>query len=252
LSVVHHPTQNHLLAALPAEEYGRLSVRLELVPMRLGDALYEPGRQFEHAYFPISAIVSLLYVTRTGASSEIAGVGPEGIVGIPLFMGGNTTPSSAVVRSAGHAYRLPRRVLAEEFMRGGAVQRLLLTYTQALITQTCQTAACNRHHSIEQQLSRWLLWTVDRLPTQQLTMTQDLVASLLGVRRESVTEAAGHLQQVGVIRYRRGHIDVLDRAGLQSHACECYAVVKNEMNRLLPGVLRGKGEVSPCTLEGAG
>jgi CRP-like cAMP-binding protein len=239
LSVVHNPTQNHLLAALPPEEFGRLSPRLELVPMRLGDALYESGRQSEHAYFPISAIVSLLYVTRTGASSEIAGVGPEGIVGVPLFMGGNTTPSSAVVRTAGYAYRLARRALAEEFMRGGAVQRLLLTYTQALIAQTCQTAACNRHHSIEQQLSRWLLWTVDRLPTQQLTMTQDLVASLLGVRRESITEAAGHLQQVGLIRYRRGHIDVLDRNGLQSHACECYAVVRNEMNRLLPGVLRG-------------
>jgi CRP-like cAMP-binding protein len=240
LSVIHHPNQNHLLAVLPAEEFGRLSAMLELVPMRLGDALYESGRQLEHAYFPISAIVSLLYVTRTGASSEIAGVGPEGIVGIPLFMGGNTTPSSAVVRTAGHAYRLARRVLAEEFMRGGAVQRLLLTYTQALITQTCQTAACNRHHSIEQQLSRWLLWTVDRLPAQQLTVTQDLVASLLGVRRESITEAAGRLQQVGVIRYRRGHIDVLDRAGLQCHACECYAAVKNEMDRLLPGVLRGK------------
>jgi CRP-like cAMP-binding protein len=213
--------------------------------MRLGDALYESGRQSEHAYFPISAIISLLYVTRTGDSSEIAGVGPEGIVGIPLFMGGNTTPSSAVVRSAGYAYRLARRALAEEFTRGGAVQRLLLTYTQALITQTCQTAACNRHHSIEQQLSRWLLWTMDRLPTQQLTMTQDLVASLLGVRRESITEAAGHLQQVGLIRYRRGHIDVLDRTGLQSHACECYAAVRNEMNRLLPGVLRGN-VVSPA------
>ena len=240
MTLDHNPTQNHLLAALPAEEFGRLSVRLELVPMRLGDALYESGRQSEHAYFPVSAIVSLLYVTQTGASSEIAGVGPEGIVGVPLFMGGNTTPSSAVVRTAGHAYRLARRALAEEFMRGGAVQRLLLTYTQALITQTCQTAACNRHHSIEQQLSRWLLWTMDRLPTQQLTMTQDLVASLLGVRRESITEAAGHLQQVGLIRYRRGHIDVLDRTGLQSHACECYAAVRNEMNRLLPGVLRGK------------
>ena len=207
---------------------------LELVPLRLGDALYEPGRQLEHAYFPVTAIVSLLYVTRSGASSEIAGVGPEGVVGMPLFMGGNTTPSSAVVRTAGHAYRLARRALAEEFVRGGATQRLLLTYTQALITQTCQTAACNRHHSVEQQLSRWLLWTVDRLPTQQFTMTQDLVAGLLGVRRESVTEAAGRLQQVGFIRYRRGHIDVLDRTGLQSRACECYAVVKKEMNRLLP------------------
>ena len=202
--------------------------------MRLGDALYEPGRQLEHAYFPISAIVSLLYVTRTGASSEIAGVGPEGIVGIPLFMGGNTTTSSAVVRTAGHAYRLQRNALAAEFTRAGPVQRLLLNYTQVLIAQMCQTAACNRHHSVEQQLSRWLLWTADRLPAQQLTMTQDLVSSLLGVRRESITEAAGRLQQVGFIRYRRGHIDVVDRIGLQSRACECYAAVKNEMNRLLP------------------
>jgi CRP-like cAMP-binding protein len=203
--------------------------------MYLGDALYEPGRQLEHAYFPITAIVSLLYVTKSGASAEFTGVGPEGIVGIPLFMGGNTTTSSAVVRTAGHAYRLRRSVLAAEFMRAGAVQRLLLSYTQALITQMCQTAACNRHHSVEQQLSRWLLWTVDRLPLQELTMTQDLVAGLLGVRRESITEAAGRLQHLGFIHYRRGHIDVIDRIGLQSRACECYAVVKNEMNRLLPG-----------------
>jgi CRP-like cAMP-binding protein len=234
LPVAHHPSQNHLLADLPTAEFERLSESLELVPLSLGDALYEAGRQLEHAYFPITSIVSLLYVTRSGASSEIAGVGPEGIVGIPLFMGGNTTPSSAVVRAAGHAYRLERRLLAAEFLRAGAVQRLLLRYTQALITQMCQTAACNRHHSVEQQLSRWLLWTVDRLPAQQLTMTQDLVASLLGVRRESITESAGRLQQVGFIQYRRGHIDVLDRIGLQSRACECYAVVKNEMNRLLP------------------
>ena len=212
--------------------------------MRLGDALYEPGRQLEYAYFPITSIVSLLYVTQSGASAEIAAVGPEGIVGIPLFMGGNTTPSSAVVRTAGHAYRLERRALAAEFMRAGPVQRLLLSYTQALITQMCQTAACNRHHTVEQQLSRWLLWTVDRLPSQQLTMTQDLVASLLGVRRESITEAAGQLQQVGFIRYRRGHIDVLDQIGLQSRACECYAAVKNEMNRLLPGSLSHRGVAS--------
>ena len=234
MSVVHHPTQNHLLAVLPAEDFERLSAGLELVPMRLGDALYEPGRQLEYAYFPITAIVSLLYVTQTGASSEVAGVGPEGVVGIPLFMGGNTTPSSAIVRTAGHAYRLERRLLAAEFMRGGAVQSLLLRYTQALITQMCQTAACNRHHSVEQQLSCMLLGTVDRLPLQELTMTQDLVGSLLGVRRESITEAAGRLQQVGFIKYRRGHVDVLDRIGLQSRACECYAVVKTEMNRLLP------------------
>jgi CRP-like cAMP-binding protein len=203
--------------------------------MCLGDALYESGRQLEHAYFPTTAIVSLIYVTRSGASSEIAGVGPEGVVGIPLFMGGNTTPSSAVVRASGHAYRLERRLLAAEILRAGALQGLLLRYTEALIMQTCQTAACNRHHSIEQQLSRWLLWTVDRLPSQELTMTQDLVASLLGVRRESKTEVAGRLQQDGYIKYRRGHIDVLDEIGLQSRACECYAAVRKEMNRLLPG-----------------
>jgi CRP-like cAMP-binding protein len=237
MPTAHHPSQNHLLAALPTAEFERLSVRLELVPMSLGDALYEPGRQLEHAYFPITAIVALLYVTQSGASSEIAGVGPEGIVGMPLFMGGNSTPSSAVVRTAGHAYRLDRRALAAEFLRAGAVQRLLLRYTQALIMQMCQTAACNRHHSVEQQLSRWLLWAADRLPSQELTITQDLVARLLGVRRESITEAAGRLQQVGLIQYRRGHIDVLNRTGLQSRACECYAAVKNEMNRLLPSAL---------------
>jgi CRP-like cAMP-binding protein len=237
LSQTCHPRQNHLLAALPGAEFERLSASLELVALRLGDGLYEPDRQLEHAYFPVTAIVSLHYVTRSGASSELAGVGPEGIIGIPLFMGGNSTPSSAVVRTGGHAYRLERRVLAAEFVRAGPVQRLLLRYTQALITQMCQTAACNRHHSVEQQLSRWLLWTLDRLPEQELTMTQELVASLLGVRRESITEAAGRLQQVGFIRYRRGHIDVLDRTGLQSRACECYAAVKNEMNRLLPRVL---------------
>ena len=236
---VAHPTQNRLLAALPAAELERLFARLELVPMRLGDALYESGGQLEHAYFPTTAIVSLIYTTRSGASSEIAGVGPEGVVGIPLFMGGDTTPNSAVVRAAGHAYRLERRSLAAEFQRAGALQGLLLRYTQALITQTCQTAACNRHHSVEQQLSRWLLWTLDRLPAQELTMTQDLVASLLGVRRESITEVAGRLQQGGFIKYRRGHIDVVDQIGLQSRACECYTAVKNEMNRLLPGVLSG-------------
>jgi CRP-like cAMP-binding protein len=235
--VTHHPTENHLLAALPTAEFERLSAGLELVPMRLGDAIYEPGRQLEHAYFPVTAIVSLLYVTRSGASSEIAGVGPEGIVGMPLFMGGNTTPSSAVVRTAGHAFRLERRLLAAEFMRAGAVQVLLLRYTQALIAQMCQTAACNRHHTVEQQLSRWLLWTVDRVPMKDMSMTQDLVASLLGVRRESITEAAGRLQHGGFIQYRRGHIDVLDRIGLQSRACECYAIVKTEMNRLLPEAL---------------
>jgi CRP-like cAMP-binding protein len=239
-----HTSENHLLGALSGAELQRLSAALELIPMRLGDALYEPGRQLEHAYFPTTSIVSLHYVTRSGATSEIAGVGPEGIVGISLFMGGNTTTSSAIVRTAGHAYRLDRRVLAAEFLRAGAMQRLLLRYTQALIAQMCQTAACNRHHSIEQQLSRWLLWTVDRLPSQELTMTHDLVASLLGVRRESVTEAAGRLQLSGLIKYRRGHIDVTDRIGLQARACECYLTVKNEMNRLLPMALLQPGAVA--------
>ncbi len=206
--------------------------------MRLGDSIYAPGRQLTHAYFPVTAIVSLHYVTLSGASCEIAGVGPEGMVGIALFMGGDTTPSSAVVRTAGHAYRLERRLLAEEFVRSGGVQRLLLCYAQALIAQMCQTAACNRHHSVEQQLSRWLLWTVDRLPAREVTMTQDLVAGLLGVRRESITEAAGRLQRDGFIKYRRGHIDVMDRQGLQTRACECYASLKNETDRLLPGPFR--------------
>jgi CRP-like cAMP-binding protein len=202
--------------------------------MRLGDELYAPGRQLDHAYFPVTAIVSLHYVTRSGDASEIAGVGPEGVVGISLFMGGNTTTSSALVRAGGHGFRLERHMIAAEFQRGGPVQSLLLRYTQALISQTCQTAACNRHHSVEQQLSRWLLWTLDRLPPREMTMTQELVASLLGVRRESITEAAGRLQQDGFIRYRRGHIDVLDRSGLQSRACECYAALRTEMDRLLP------------------
>jgi CRP-like cAMP-binding protein len=182
----------------------------------------------------VTAIISLHYVTRSGASSEIAGVGPEGMVGIPLFMGGNTTPSSAVVRAEGHAYRLCRRILAAEFRRDGAMQVQLLRYTQVLMMQMCQTAACNRHHSIEQQLSRWLLWHLDRLPEQELQMTQELVADLLGVRRESITDAARHLQELGFIQYRRGHISVLNRNGLQSTACECYFAVRKEMARLLP------------------
>jgi CRP-like cAMP-binding protein len=234
LPTAHHPRNNHLLAALPAAAYGRLEPHLELAPMRLGDELYAPGRQLDHAYFPVTAIVSLHYVTRSGDASEIAGVGPEGVVGISLFMGGNTTTSSALVRAGGHGFRLERHMIAAEFQRGGPVQSLLLRYTQALISQTCQTAACNRHHSVEQQLSRWLLWTLDRLPPREMTMTQELVASLLGVRRESITEAAGRLQQDGFIRYRRGHIDVLDRSGLQSRACECYAALRTEMDRLLP------------------
>jgi CRP-like cAMP-binding protein len=204
--------------------------------MLLGDSLYEPGSQLQHVYFPTTAIVSLLYVMESGSSAEIAGVGNEGMLGIALFMGGDTTPSSAVVQTAGHGYRLSGRLLKEEFNRGGLMQRLLLRYTQALLTQMCQTAACNRHHSIAQQLCRWLLLTLDRLPSNELIMTQELVANALGVRREGVTEAAGHLQAAGCIRYRRGHIAVLDRAGLEARACECYAVVKKELARLMSDV----------------
>jgi CRP-like cAMP-binding protein len=195
--------------------------------------LYEPGGQLQHAYFPTTAIVSLHYVTESGASAETAGVGNEGVVGISLFMGGDTTPSSAVVQTAGHAYRLERRLLKQEFNRAGALQRLLLRYTQALMTQMAQTAVCNRHHAVEQQLCRWLLLTLDRLPSNELVMTQELVAGMLGVRREGITEAAGKLQRAGFISYRRGHIAVLDRSGLETRACECYSVVKKEMNRLL-------------------
>ena len=232
----HNPNQNHLLAALPTAEFNRLLPHLELTPMLLGDVLYEPGGQLQHAYFPTSAIVSLQYVTESGASAETAGVGNEGVVGISLFMGGNTTPSSAVVQTAGYAYRLERRQLMLEFDRAGPTQRLLLRYTQALITQITQTAVCNRHHSVEQQLCRWLLLTLDRVPTGELVMTQELVASMLGVRREGITEAAGKLQQAGLIRYRRGHISVLARAGLEARTCECYAVVKTEIHRLLSDV----------------
>ncbi len=232
----HSPNQNHLLAALPAEDFERLAPHLELVPMLLGETLYEPGGQLQHVYFPTTAIVSLLYIIESGLSAEIAGVGNEGILGISLFMGGDTTSSSAVVQTAGHGYRLKAGLLKEEFNRAGMMQRLLLRYTQALVTQMCQTAACNRHHSIEQQLCRWLLATLDRLPSCELVMTQQLVASALGVRREGITEAAGNLQRAGLISYRRGHISVLGRAGLEKRACECYAVVKTEIRRLLSDV----------------
>lgn len=235
-SAPHRPDQNHLLAALQASEFERLSAHLELVPMLLGDILYEPGSQMQHAYFPTTAIVSLHYVMETGASAETAGVGNEGVVGISLFMGGDTTPSSAVVQTAGHAYRLQGRLLKQEFHRGGAMQQLLLRYTQALITQMIQTAACNRHHSVEQQLCRWLLLTLDRIPSGELVMTQELIASMLGVRREGITEAAGTLQRAGMIRYRRGHISVLERAGLETRVCECYGVVRRELHRLLSDV----------------
>jgi len=238
-SSTHRPTQNHLLAALPKAEFGRLAPHLELFPLPLGEVLFEPGGQLEHAYFPTTAIVSLHYVMESGASSETAGVGNEGVVGISLFMGGDTTPSSAVVKTGGHSYRLPRRSLVEEFNRGGAMQSLLLRYTQALITQMTQTAVCNRHHSVEQQLCRWLLQTLDRIPSGELLMTQELVASMLGVRREGITEAAGSLQDAGFIRYRRGHIAVLDRRGLEKRSCECYAVVKKETGRLMADVRPG-------------
>lgn len=230
------PNQNHLIAALPKEEFDRLAPHLELVAMRIGDSLYEPDEQLRHAYFPTSAIVSLHYVTESGASAETAGVGNEGVVGIALFMGGNTTSSSAVVQTAGHGYRLEGRLLKAEFDRAGFAQRLLLRYTQALMTQMSQAAACYRHHSIEQQLCRWLLLTLDRSPTHELVMTQELVASMLGVRREGITAAAGRLQAAGFIRYRRGHIAVIDRSGLLSRSCECYGVVKDEVERLLSDV----------------
>ena len=236
MSPLHSPSQNHLLAALPPDDFGLLAAHLELVPLPLGQMLYEPGTQLRHAFFPTTSIVSLHYVTETGASAETAGVGREGVVGISLFMGGDSTSSSAVVQTAGHAYRLDRNVLKQEFNRAGLFQRLLLRYTQALMTQMAQTAVCNRHHSVEQQLCRWLLLTLDRLHERELVMTQELVASMLGVRRESVTEAAGHLQNGGYIRYRRGHIAVLDRVGLEANTCECYGVVKKELDRLLSDV----------------
>jgi CRP-like cAMP-binding protein len=231
-----NPNQNHLLAALPTAEFERIAPHLELVAMPLGGVLYESSGQLPHVYFPTTAIVSMHYVLENGASSEIAGVGNEGVLGVSLFMGGNTTPSRAIVQTAGHGYRLKARLLMEEFERRGVLQHLLLRYTQALMTQVSQTAVCNRHHAVEQQLCRWLLLTLDRLPSNELTMTQELIASMLGVRREGITEAAGHLQKAGCIHYRRGHISVLDRAGLEARVCECYAVVKKEHDRLLGDV----------------
>jgi CRP-like cAMP-binding protein len=228
------PTQNHLLGALGESEREHLFSHLELVPMRLGEVIYESGRPLEHVYFPTNCIISLLYVMEDGASAEIAIVGCEGMVGVALFMGGESTPSRAVVQSAGHAYRLSGKLVKEEFVRAGAMQYLLLRYTQALLTQMAQTAVCNRHHSVDQQLCRWLLLSLDRLSSNDLTMTQELIANMLGVRREGVTEAAGKLQAAGLIRYSRGHITVLDRPRLEARVCECYAVVKKEFDRLLP------------------
>ncbi len=239
MATSHSPMQNHLLAALPAAEFDRLSKFLELVPMPLGEALYESGGRLQHVYFPTTSIVSLLYVLENGASAEIAVVGNEGILGISLFMGGETTPSRAVVQSAGFGYRLKSQLLKDEFNRAGPVLHLLLRYTQALITQMTQTAVCNRHHSVEQQLCRWLLLSLDRLPSDTLTMTQELIANMLGVRREGVTEAAGNLQRAGLIRYSRGRIQVLDRPGLERDVCECYGVVKLEFDRLLADIPPG-------------
>jgi CRP-like cAMP-binding protein len=228
------PHQNHLLAALPAAEFERLAAHLEPITLPLGEVLYEPGGKLQHAYFPTTAIVSLHCVMKCGASAETAGVGNEGMVGVSLFLGGDTTPSSAMVRTAGQAYRLESRLLLREFERAGVLRNLLLRYTQGLMTQIIQTGICNRHHSVEQQLCRWLLLTLDRLPSNELVMTQELVAGMLGVRREGITEAAGKLQKAGFISYRRGHITVLERSGLEPLACECYAVVKKELGRLLP------------------
>ena len=233
------PKDNGLLAALPAKVFDRLLPDLSRVAMPLGEVIYESGAQLEHVYFPApGCIVSMLYVMEDGASAEIAVVGDEGVVGIALFMGGGHTPSRALVQSAGQAFQLKGQALTKEFERHSELQHLLLRYTQALITQMSQTAVCNRHHSVEQQLCRWLLLSLDRLPNAELTMTQELIANMLGVRREGVTEAAGRLQAQGLISYRRGHITVLDRPGLEAQVCECYAVVKREYDRLLPGRAR--------------
>ena len=230
------PRQNLLLAALPAADFATIAAYLEPVTLRVGDSLYEPNVPLQHAWFPGTAIVSLHYVTTSGASSETAGVGHEGVVGIPLFMGGGSTPGSAIVQTGGQVFRLGRVVLQREFARAGPLQRLLLRYTQTLITQTTQTAACNRYHSVEEQLCRWLLLTLDRIPSGELAMTQELIGSMLGVRREGITEAAGKLQAAGHIRYRRGHIAVLSRTGLTARTCECYSVVKKETGRLMASI----------------
>ena len=234
MSALPDPLENHILAALPPLEQARLFPHLKLVPMPLGMVLYESGAALRHVYFPTNSIVSLLYVMQDGGSAEIAVVGNDGVLGVSLFMGGETTPSRAIVQSAGHAYRLPGNRLKQEFSRHGEMLHVLLRYTQSLITQMAQTAVCNRHHSLDQQLCRWLLLSLDRLSSNRLNMTQELIANMLGVRREGVTEAAGKLQEAGVIEYRRGKITVLDRPRLESMSCECYEVVKKETDRLLP------------------
>jgi len=236
MALVLDSKKNHLLAALPDAELQRWLPALEAVQMPLGQVLYESGGTLSHVYFPTTAIVSLLYVLEDGASAEIAVVGNEGIVGISLFMGGGSTPSRAVVQSAGQGLRLRSKAVKDEFSRAGPVMHLLLRYTQALITQMAQTAVCNRHHSLDQQLCRWLLLSLDRLQGDELVMTQELIANMLGVRREGVTEGALKLQRAGLIRYTRGHISVLDRPGLEARSCECYGVVKKEYDRLLPDI----------------
>jgi CRP-like cAMP-binding protein len=238
MSATHDPNQNHLLAAILDADFERLRPGLELVPLLLGDVLCESGGELDYVYFPTTAIISLHYLLENGGSSEIAGVGNEGMLGVALFMGGGSTPSRAVIQTGGHGYRLPARILIEEFKRGGPVMGLLLRYTQALLTHMSQTAVCNRHHTVEQQLCRWLLLTLDRLTSHELTMTQELISNMLGVRRVGVTEAARKLQELGYISYRRGHITVLDRAGLEDNVCECYGVVKKEFGRLLSDVRR--------------
>jgi CRP-like cAMP-binding protein len=228
------PRQNHLLAALPQTVYERLLPNLEFAPMPLGQILYTSGGELPHVYFPTTCIVSLVYVMANGSSAEIALIGHEGLLGVSLLLGGQTTPNQAVVQSAGHAYRIGAPVIKYEFEQGGPLQHLLLLYTQALIAQMAQTAVCNRHHSLDQQLCRWLLLSLDRLASDDLTMTQELIANMLGVRRQGVAEAAGNLQKAGLIDYHRGHIRVLDRPRLEARVCECYAVVKHEYDRLLP------------------
>jgi CRP-like cAMP-binding protein len=240
--------QNSLLAALPAVDFERIAPHLSRLAMPLGEMLYEPGSTLRHVYFPTTAVVSLHYVLESGASAESAGVGFEGVVGISLFMGGETTPSSAAVQIAGHGYSLDAALLKQEFSRSAAVQILLLRYTQALIAQMTQTAACNRHHSVEQQICRWLLMTLDRIPSGEIVVTQEMIAGVLGVRRESVTEVAGALQRDGVIRYRRGHISVIERAGLINGVCECYAVVKRQMQHLSAAA----AAASPTTIDARG
>lgn len=251
--VLQSPMQNRLLAALPKAEFERLDPSLELVSMKLGEVLCESGGKMSYVYFPITAIVSIHYVMENGASAESAGVGNEGIVGVPLITGGDTMPSLAVVQTAGHGYRLKAQLMRDALTRAGGrragkMQAILLRYAQALMTQMSQMAACNRHHTVDQQLCRWLLLTLDRLSSNELTMTQELIASMLGVRREGITEAAGKLQQAGYIRYRRGHITVLDRAGLEANVCECYEVVKKEYGRLLGEAASG-GAVPASTLQ---